>query len=250
MTTMFSKFVDSCGRARRIVFALTGCALALTTMQAFEAQADETVGLKAELIASSPIFEFIANNFEADLDLMVADLATSIAAGVDPRLAGQEAMLSFRGRHAADIGAANDEAQRALLEGMIHFHEVVLAEEGPKVCALFASYGYPGFHGTPLAEKYEDMQMEYALQTLSTTKAGVEQPVRRDAVSDADNTAVGEAMVALGATEAQLDAIANQTTKDAALCDGMLTLMRAMNTDGDTAGARLRAEFLAAVAAV
>jgi hypothetical protein len=232
----------------KIAFGLTGAVLALTAVAQVEGQ--DNASLKAELIAASPIYEYIADNFGDEIDQMIVNIEGHVASGLDPSSAGAAAMLTFRTGHAADIAAASDKAQRSLINAMIEIHETVLAEEGPKVCALFASYGFPAFVGTPLEEKYWDLQMQQNMATLAAANSGSDNPVQRDVASDADNSEVADALLALGADDAQLDALINVTTKSLALCDAKLNLMRAMNTDGDTAGSRVRADYLAEIAAV
>lgn len=239
-------------------FAVVGVAVALGVMQtpAFRTMIEQLTWSDAQtetmLIATAPeVFTYLKASFPEDFQQYVRGSTEAIRSASkkgDVAVRSSQIMQAMRQKYAASVRLAPDAELAKLMAVNIAFYETLLGDD-PAACAQIAVSGPTSLAGTPLAERYGLAMMPQVLALFQAARAGIDAPAARREATEADWGAVGAAMVAAGASDGYLQAIAEPSASNLDTCPAMLMLLRAIN-EGDTEESRIvRASYLAQLAA-
>jgi len=254
---MARTFIASNTVRQGLVAVLLGgmATFALALPLANTTQAQETTApastMEAEIMAAAPeLFGFLKGNFPEEFAGFVTTVETTVANGGSLDGLVQAHLFELRGKYAAHLAGATDDALGALLTASIDLQKSVLDGEGPAACGTFAINGPAAFEGTPAAAKYEDLMMAQTVLLLAAAKGGHDAPVERAPAAEADWKVITDMMVEAGVSQGGFQAISTLDAANPELCASMLTMLEAMNTEPTGAGARVRAQYLVQLGAI
>lgn len=204
------------------------------------------------LIATYPtFFTFVRDVYPNDfqqLTVQVTDIIKSDATNAEVRQMSQNAVASIRRKYAPMVALASDADQAGIIDSLITFY-TALNESGYQLCNAVAINGPAALNDSPNLQQFLTMVEPQALMGLRAAANAMASPTQRRAVTDDDWAEVGEAMIARGATEAQLNAFGSLDPNSPDLCPALLIMMKTLN-EVQTEGVKaVRAQYVADLSA-
>lgn len=183
--------------------------------------------------------------FPDDYDAMLGDILDGVKSSsstdqITKRSAA--AAAAVRRKHSAAIAKAPSTDITALIDGNIRLIEEVRAGEGDELCAAVAAQGPIAVTAKGITN-YNATIDETGAIMFRALRAGIDTPVERTPVTDADWAAIVGALQANGMTDEELAVVGAAAQDDPRYCRLILDFVKEVrNTPGD-AGDRARAAF-------
>lgn len=243
MFSALSGFVRSRKILPRVIMGTIGTIGMLTAMKVMDAHAQDSVIDTMLIEASDELFGVMRYSFPQEYEAFSAELKVAVKTGGDIKNITFEHLMAIRVKYAPNIAQANDAALAALADSNIAVYSALLEEEGPEVCAQYATLGNPALAGTDFEMRHSDLMMMQVAAMFHAAKTGIETPANRELATDEEWAAVAEKSLKLGADADAYTAMANGEA-DPAVCPSLISLLKTFNRYSDHGTALVRAEFL------
>jgi hypothetical protein len=158
-------------------------------------------------------------------------------------LAAFERLTEVRRKYAPRLRFAPSLSHSVMLGRIADFHDLVLDNEGPQVCARFAHDGSGVLFELGLSGRYANALDLQSLAYFDAVVRAIETPEYTEPVATDDWTAVLRAMVAAGAPASFLRTITTADRNDPDLCRALAAMFRTSGLLSTPEAARARADF-------
>ena len=158
-------------------------------------------------------------------------------------LAAFDRLTELRRKYAERLRFAPTLNHSVMLGRIADFHELVLDNEGPQVCARFAHDGSGVLFELGLSRKYQNALDLQSLAFFDAVVRAIETPEQAEPATTEDWTAILGAMVAAGAPQSFLTTITTADRNDPDLCRALAAMFRISGLLDAPQAARARADF-------
>lgn len=198
--------------------------------------------IEAQIIATSPqLYSYLRMAYPKDFASFIATIR-SVSTGEIAADQGAAFMQDFRRKHAPFLRVAPDDALEQLAKAQIEFFRT-LHDNDPALCANVAYGGPAALMTDPSSDRYVEAMSDANLAFFKAARAGLDTPVVRREVTEADWMTLAAQMAADGQPSSFIASFNAPTPKDRRSCLPVLSLMRALNVPGERQGV-IRAAFL------